>query len=171
MHRQKILLAHRVFFATALLLLLAATVYPQSSGTGGTINGRWSWKEVARKNKPQTQFSIVIKRVGSLVSGTYSVDEFINGEWQGEDGNQTAFTGSIKGNTALIKFDAAATVPGYQENVTYHAPPRGRRASTATLTLKRNTLLWRFTGGPRIDGVPNALTLKREPTPKQQPVP
>jgi hypothetical protein len=167
MHRQTIRLAHRFFFATALLLLLAAAVHPQSSGT---VAGRWSWQEIARKDKPQTQFSIVIKRVGNVVSGTYSVDEFINGKWQGEDGNQTAFTGNVKGNTANIKFDPAATVAGYQENVAYHAPHRGR-PSTATLTLKGNTLLWRFSGGPRIDGVPNALTLKREPTPKQQPTP
>lgn len=167
MHRQTIRLT-RIFFSVALLLLLAVAAHPQSSETAA---GRWSWKEVARKNKPQTQFSIVIARAGNVVSGTYSVDEFINGKWQGEDGNQTPFAGTIKGNTLLIKFDTAATVAGYEENVTYHAPPRGRRASTATLTLKGNALLWRFTGGPRIDGVPNALTLKREPTPKGQPTP
>lgn len=55
--------------------------------------------------------------VVSIVRGVYSVDDFINGEWQGEDGNQTPFAGRIHGGVIEIEFDPSATVPGYQENV------------------------------------------------------
>lgn len=153
---------HRLGLASILILLFAALVQAQGIGV---VDGRWAWQETARKDKPQTQFSISIRRQGNVVSGVYSVDEFINGEWQGEDGNQTAFVGRIKGNTMLIKFDPDATVPGYQENVIYRAPARGR-PSSATLTLKGQTLLWRFTNGRRIVEVPDKLTLRREPHPK-----
>lgn len=149
----------RLFCASALLLLSAAAVYPQSASG---VSGRWTWKEVARKNKPQTQFTIVVTRKGDVVSGTYSVDEFINGKWQGEDGNQTPFAGRVKGSTIEIEFDPSATVPGYQENVTYTAPTDGRQASTATLTLNGLTLIWRVVNPPGIEGVPAQVTLKRE---------
>lgn len=149
----------RVIFTGALLLLSAAAVYPQPASA---VSGRWIWKEVARKNKPQTQFTIVVTRKGDVVSGTYSVDEFINGKWQGEDGNQTPFTGRVKGSTIEIEFDPSATVPGYQENVTYTAPTDGRQPSTATLTLNGPTLIWRVVNPPGVEGVPAKVTLKRE---------
>lgn len=149
----------RIFFVGVILLLSAVAVYPQ---TASTVSGRWTWKEVARKNKPQTQFTVVITRKGDVVQGTYSVDEFINGKWQGEDGNQTPFSGRVQGSTIEIEFDPSATVPGYQENVTYAPPTDGRKPSTATLTLNGPALIWRMVNQPGIEGVPARVTLKRE---------
>lgn len=146
------------------LLVLFVTLFAGSFPTQArsSLSGRWIWKEVARKNKPQTQFSIFIRREGNVVRGTYSVDEFINGEWQGEDGNQTAFIGRVKGNTITIEFDPEATVPGYQQNVSYQAPTDGRKPSVATLTLTGQTLVWRFVSGAPIAEVPAKLSLHRD---------
>lgn len=152
-------MAYRCCLAVVLLTLLAGIVPTQARSA---VNGRWVWKETARKNKRQTQFSIVIRRNGNAVSGVYSVDEFINGEWQGEDGNQTAFTGRVKGNTIRIEFDPAATVPGYQENVRYQAPTDGRKPSVAVLTLTGQTLAWRFVSGAPLEEVPVKLSLHRD---------
>jgi hypothetical protein len=160
MNRSRILaLCFQLFIVSAILLLSSVTIYPQ---TASAVSGRWTWKEVARKNKPQTQFTIVITQKGQMVRGTYSVDEFINGKWQGEDGNQTPFSGRVKGSTIEIEFDPSATVPGYQENVTYAPPSDGRKPSTATLALSGPALIWRLVNPPGIEGVPARLTLKRE---------
>jgi hypothetical protein len=126
------------------------------------VSGRWVWKEPARKNKPQVQFTLNIHRKGDVVRGVYSVDEFINGRWQGEDGNQTPFRGRVKGDIIQIEFDPLATVPGYQENVTYSVPSDGRKPSTAVLRLNGQTLLWRVSRGPGIERVPARFTLRRE---------
>jgi hypothetical protein len=146
-------------FATAILLMQASTSYTQ---TASAVSGRWVWKQIARKNKPQKQFTIVIHQKGNSVSGVYSVDEFINGKWQGEDGNQTPFSGRVQGSTIEIEFDPSATVPGYQENVVYAAPTDGRQPSTATLTLNGSTLIWQMVKPPAIEDVPVTFTLKRE---------
>jgi hypothetical protein len=125
------------------------------------------WKQVARKNKPQTQFTLVISREGDVVRGVYSVDDFINGEWQGEDGNQTPFRGRIAGRRIHIEFDPSATVPGYEQNVTYKAPPAdGRKASVAVLMFKDGKLLWRLVQGRPIESVPGKFVLHRERRPK-----
>lgn len=141
-------------------LTLSAGMIPAQARDG--VNGRWTWKEVARKNKLQTQFTIVIRQKGKTVTGVYSVDDFINGKWQGEDGNQTAFIGRVKGNSIQIEFDPAATVPGYEENVIYHPPADGRRPSVAILTMNGSTLLWRFVSGDKLGDVPNKLSLHRD---------
>ena len=130
------------------------------------VSGRWVWKEVARKHKPQTQFTVVIHRKGDVVRGVYSVDQFIDGEWQGEDGNQTPFRGRVTSSGAQIEFDPSAVAPGYEENVTYKAPTDGRKPSVAVLTFKGRTLLWRLVSGARIEDVPAKLALQRERRPK-----
>jgi hypothetical protein len=150
---------YRLFLVSAILLLSSVTIYPQ---TASAVSGRWIWKQIARKNKPQTQFTIVINRKGDVVSGTYSVDEFINGKWQGEDGNQTPFLGRVKGSTVEIEFDPSATVAGYEQNVTYTPLTDGRKPSTAVITLSGPSLQWRLVTGPGIEGVPAKVILKRE---------
>lgn len=145
--------------ASAFLLVLAGASGAQ---TAQSVTGRWQWKERAVKNKPQTQFTLVISGRGKSVRGTYSVDEFINETWQGEDGNQTPFRGAIEGKVIRIEFDPMGTAPGYEQNVTYKPPADGRKPSVAALTVSRGTLLWRFVSGERIVGVPERLTLTRE---------
>lgn len=149
----------RISMACAVLILLAVSSHAQNAQS---VNGRWQWKERAVRNKPQRQFTLVIQGTGKTVRGTYSVDEFINGEWQGEDGNQTAFRGQIQGRLIKIEFDPMATVPGYEENVIYKPPADGRKPSAAFLTISGRTLLWRFIAGERIVGVPSSLTLHRD---------
>jgi hypothetical protein len=104
-------LAYRFCLAIAIVLFSAGLSYPQGAGS---VSGRWVWNGPARTNKQQVQFTLTIDRMGDVVRGIYSVDEFINGRWQGEDGNQTPFRGRVKGNTIQIEFDPLATVPGYQ---------------------------------------------------------
>jgi hypothetical protein len=149
-----------VICVCAVLILLAITGQAQS------FTGRWQWKERAVKNKPQRQFTVVINRTGNTVRGTYSVDEFINGDWQGEDGNQTAFRGRIDGKTLRIEFDPMATVPGYEQNVRYKAPTDGRQPSIAAVTRVGSNLSWQHVSGDPISGVPARVTLRREARPK-----
>ena len=151
-----------ISMACAALILLAISSHAQ---TAQSVSGRWQWKERAIKNKPQRQFTLVIQGSGKIVRGTYSVDEFINGDWQGEDGNQTAFRGQIQGKLIKIEFDPMATAPGYEQNVTYKPPADGRKPSVAFLTISGRTLLWRFIAGESITGVPSRLTLHRERRP------
>jgi hypothetical protein len=145
------------------LFFFCGSVTPQSLTA---YEGRWVWKEAARRNQPQTQFTVVINRTGDKVSGTYSVDQFINGEWQGEDGNQTPFAGRLNRRRIEIEFDPNATVPGYQENVSYKPPTDGRKPSLAVLTLQGRTLKWRLLTGS-IEGVPGVVGLKRQPRPRR----
>ena len=152
-------LAQRVSLAFAVALCSAVAVCSQSVPS---ISGNWIWKEPARRNKPQVQFTLTIHRKGDVVRGVYSVDEFINGRWQGEDGNQTPFRGRVKGDNVQIEFDPSATVPGYQENVTYTAPADRRKPGTAVLTLSGQRLLWRLSSKPGIEGVPAQVALRRE---------
>jgi len=145
---------------------MAGSVHPQGVSA---VNGRWVWKEVASKNQPQTQFTVVIYREGEVVRGSYSVDQFINGEWQGEDGNQTPFVGRVTSRKVQIEFDPSAIVPGYQRNVTYKPPADGRKPSVAVLIFKGGTLLWRLVQGNPIDGVPDKLVLHRDSHSKRGP--
>lgn len=158
MRQTKHIIRH-LSLAGAFLILVALS---GSAQTAQSVSGRWQWKERAVKNKPQTQFTLVISGEGKTVRGTYSVDGFINGQWQGEDGNQTPFRGRIEGKLIRIEFDPLATVPGYEENVTYKPPTDGRKPSIAVLTVRGRTLLWRFIAGERIERVPGRLTLTRE---------
>lgn len=143
------------FTTIALLLVFAGTLQAQA------ITGRWEWLEVAVKDKPQTRFSLMITRKANIVRGVYSVDEFINGEWQGEDGNQTPFLGVVKNKNITLEFDPLATVPGYQHNVNYKAPTDGRQPSIARLVLSGRTLRWQIVSGAGIEGLPNTLALRR----------
>lgn len=163
MFANMIKVASRFCILAGVLCFVAATVQAQAASA---FSGRWVWKTVAVKNKPQTQFTMVIQREGDVISGTYSVDEFINGKWQGEDGNQTPFTGRVTGKNAQIEFDPAATVAGYEQNVTYKPPTDGSKPSVARLTVSGKTLLWRFLSGARIERVPRTLTLRPEQTRK-----
>lgn len=154
-----ITVAYRLCCSAAILLFLAGSVLPQGVAS---LTGRWVWKDVARKNKAQTQFTVVIYREGDVVRGVYSVDEFINGKWQGEDGNQTPFRGRVTSGKVQIEFDPSATVPGYEENVRYKAPADGRKPSVAVLSLKGGALHWHLVKGDRIEGVPVKVGLHRE---------
>lgn len=157
-HFQRLLLR----FSILCFMMLSGT-FPAASQTNvQPYLGRWIWKEPAKRNKPQTQFSIVIQRQGKTIKGTYSVNEFINGEWQGEDGNQTPFIGQLQGNELQLEFDPMATVPGYEENVKYVPPSDGRKPSKAVLERRGTTLRWRLSTGPGIEGVPESVVLVRE---------
>jgi hypothetical protein len=160
MLRDVITLAYRLSLAAILLFSVAGVVNSQSA-----LTGRWVWKQTVQRDKSQIQFSVVIHRDGNQLRGVYSVDEFINGEWQGEDGNQTPFRGRVTRGTAKIEFDPEATVPGYEQNVRYRPPTDGRKPAVAVLTLRGETLLWRTVEGT-IERVPSRVTLRREPGPR-----
>ncbi len=142
------------------MIVCAVTSAPQKSGTH--VTGTWVWKQIARKNKTQIQFRIVIRDEGNGLRGTYSVDEFVNGKWQGEDGNQTPFVGRMDGSGVKIEFDPLATQPGYEKNVSSAAPSDGRKPSMAIITRSGSNLRWRLVRGPGIEGVPVNLVLRRE---------
>src|SRR5258705_12006219 len=149
--------SYRVLFAGAVVILGAVSAMPQTSATN--VSGRWVWKQIARKNKSQTQFTIVIRRQGTVFKGTYSVDEFVNGKWQGEDGNQTPFVGHLSGSEVKIEFDPQAPQPGYEQNVSYAAPSDGRKPSVAIITRSGSNLRWRLIQGTGIQGIPTNVVL------------
>jgi len=146
----------KLTITTTIILILSSIVSAQ------TKREHWIWKENAVKDKPQKQFTLSFQRRGNKVTGTYSVDEFINGEWQGEDGNQTPFVGTLKNGVIYVEFDPLATVPGYQKNVSYTRPRDGRTPTKATIKIERNTLSWTILEGEKIEGLRDKLTLKRE---------
>jgi hypothetical protein len=152
--------AYWLLFASVVVILCAVSSVPQTSGTN--VSGRWVWKQIARKNKSQIQFRIAIRREGNILKGIYSVDEFVNGKWQGEDGNQTAFVCHMNGSDVKIEFDPLATQPGYEKNVSYAAPSDGRKPSMAIITRSGSNLRWRLVHGPGIQGVPANVVLSRE---------
>jgi hypothetical protein len=154
MNMNKTKLIAQLCIVTLLLLAFAA------AGTAQTRQ-RWSWKEAAVKNKPQTQFSLSIQRRGNRIWGVYSVDRFINGEWQGEDGNQTPFVGTVKNGLMRIEFDPSATVPGYQQNVKYTKPRDGRTPTIATLKPEGKALIWTLIEGQEIEGLAKRIKLTR----------
>jgi hypothetical protein len=137
------------------LLLLATTASAQTSSE------HWTWKEKAVKDKPQRQFTLTFQRRGNKVSGTYSVDQFINGKWQGEDGNQTPFVGTVRNGVINVEFDPFATVPGYQQNVKYTRPRDGRTPTKATIKIERKVLTWTILEGEKIVDMPDKLRLTR----------
>jgi hypothetical protein len=126
------------------------------------VSGRWIWKSNVRKDKSYTQFRIVIRREGKILRGIYSVDEFVDGRWQGEDGNQTPFIGRVKGNQIEVEFDPLAVQPGYEENVSYVAPSDDRKPSVASIIFSGSNMRWRLITGEGIDGVPANMLLRRE---------
>jgi hypothetical protein len=128
------------------------------------LAGYWEWKGPVDAHKHRMELTIWIDRKGNAISGTYSVNEYVNGKWQGEDGNQTPFRGELADGTISIEFDTTATVPGYEENVTYKPPEDGRKPSTATIVQKGETLEWTRTAGDPIEGIPDKLTLVRGKT-------
>lgn len=145
----------RLSIITIALLIFAATLSAQ------TRHERWTWKEKAVRNKTQRQFTLSFERRGAKVSGTYSVDEFINGKWQGEDGNQTPFAGTLKDGVITVEFDPQATVAGYEQNVKYKAPADGRTPSKATIKIQGNILTWTILEGEKIAELPDTLKLTR----------
>ena len=105
--------------------------------------GDWDSEKYNVKGNAYTQLSMRIKQTGENLSGTYSVVDYIGKEAQVEDGNQTPFIGTVKDGIASIKFDANATVPGYEENVKYKESEEGK-PSTATLTIAGDGLQWKL---------------------------
>jgi len=149
-----------LLFVMLLCLLLApvgvALAQPRSNFGGG-----WEWQEPPRKNREQAGMFLDVKQMGSRVRGTYSYGVSINGEPQSEDGNQTPFVGTVKGNVAVIKFDPENIHPLYERNVMYKAPANGKAPSTATLQRRGQTLEWKLTAGPRLFNLPVQFTLRR----------
>ena len=147
-----------VFIACFAPLVAPAAVTPNDADA---FAGHWAWKGPVDAEKSQMEFTVWIDRKGDAISGTYSVYQYVDGKWQGEDGNQTPFRGALRDGALHIEFDPTAAVPGYEEHVTYKAPDDGRAPSTATMVPKAGALEWTFDGGDPIEGIPDKLTLVR----------
>ncbi len=133
-----------------------------SKNTAAKFGGNWDSEKLNPKGEEHTEFSLFITQVGDKIEGTYSVINFVAGEPQIEDGNQTPFVGTVKGNTAEIKFDPENTVPGYEEKVIYVDPPNGKKPATATITISGEKLTWKTTSGAISGDVPKEIKLKRD---------
>lgn len=140
----------------------AASPSPSPEKTIANVNlaGNWKSEFFNKKGEAYTQLTLNIEQTGETVSGIYSVDDYIGDQWQGEDGNKTPFTGTVKDGVATIKFDINATVPGYEENVKYKEPTDGK-PSTATLTMNSNKLNWKLASGESPMEVPKEITLNK----------
>ena len=145
------------------LCLLTLVSPPAAWGKGpDPLAGYWEWRGPLDAHKHRMEFSLWIDHKGNAISGTYSVNEFVNGKWQGEDGNQTPFRGGLRQGTISIEFDATATVPGYEEHVTYTPPADGKQPSMATIVPKGRVLVWTRVSGDQIEGIPDTITLVRK---------
>ncbi|MBA2339988.1 MAG: hypothetical protein H0V88_06310 [Pyrinomonadaceae bacterium] len=127
------------------------------------ISGRWQWAEAARRDQQQNGFSLNIIQQGNRVRGVYSLLTWLNGEPQVEDGNQTPFIGTVKGNVITITFDPDDIYPGYEQNVRYKNPANGRRPSTATLIVTGGKLHLTLTNGKWPEGarLPRQFIMRR----------
>lgn len=138
-------------------------VKDDSKDTGAAkFGGNWDSDKLNQKGEEHTEFSLFITQVGDKIEGTYSVINFVAGEPQIEDGNQTPFVGTVKNNTAEIKFDPENTVPGYEEKVMYVDPPDGKKPATATVTISGDTLIWKTTSGAINGDLPKEIKLTRD---------
>ncbi len=149
--------------ATIFFLCLLFTISTLAfSQTSARINGWWQWQEQARRDREQNGFSLDIIQQGKRVHGVYSLLTWMNGEPQIEDGNQTPFIGTVKGNVITIKFDPDNIHPGYEQNVRYKNPANGR-PSTATLVMTGGKLQLALTSGkwPENARLPRQFTLRR----------
>lgn len=126
------------------------------------FGGNWDSDKLNAKGEEHTEFSLFITQVGDKIEGTYSVVDFVAGEPQIEDGNQTPFVGTVKNGVAEIKFDPENTVPGYEERVMYVDPPNGKKPATATITIFGNSLTWKTTNGAINGNVPKEIKLTRD---------
>lgn len=126
------------------------------------FGGNWDSDKLNTNGNKHTGFSLFIMQVGDKIKGTYSVVDYIDGEPQIEDGNQTPFTGTVKNDTAEIKFDPDATVPGYEEKVEYKDPAGGKKPATATMTISGDSLMWKTTSGEISGGLPKEIKLMRD---------
>lgn len=124
------------------------------------LDGNWESDFFNKKGENYTQLTLFIKQTGDTINGTYSVNDYVGGEWQGEDGNQTPFTGTMKDGKFEIKFDVNAAVPGYEENVKYKEPTEGK-PSTATLTMEGGKMKWKLTSGESPMESPKEITLTK----------
>lgn len=129
--------------------------------TAVKLGGNWDSDKLNIKGEEHTEFSLFITQVGDKIEGTYSVINFVAGEPQIEDGNQTPFVGTVKNGVAEIKFDPENTVPGYEENVMYVEPINGKPA-TATITMSGDSLTWKTTSGAVSGNVPKEIKLSKD---------
>jgi hypothetical protein len=146
-----------VTFACLLLATVSVALAQPRSGLGG----RWNWQENPRKNREQVGMFLHVEQTGSRVRGTYTYGVWMNGQPQSEDGNQTPFVGTVKGDVAVIKFDPENIHPLYERNVKYKEPANGKAPSTARLQRIGQTLEWTLTAGPRLFHLPVQFTLRR----------
>jgi len=149
------------FLFVTLLCLVLATVGVVLAQPHSSFGGIWEWQEPPRRNREQAGMFLEVKQTGSRVRGTYSHSVSVNGASQSEDGNQTPFVGTVKGDVAVIKFDPENIRPLYERNVKYKAPANGKVPSTATLKRRGQTLEWTLTAGPRLSDLPVQFTLRR----------
>lgn len=126
------------------------------------FGGNWDSDKLNASGEEHTEFSLFITQVGDKIEGTYSVINYVAGEPQIEDGNQTPFVGTVKGGAAEIKFDPENTVPGYEQNVMYVEPPDGKKPATANITISGNSLTWKTTSGAINGNVPKEIKLTRD---------
>lgn len=150
----------RLAFIAILLLCVGLSAGQGKKPT--SFAGHWTWKSQKNKQKEHVQFSLNVVQKGKNVTGTYSVDHFIDGQWQGEDGNQTPFRGTLRSNTATVEFNIDAAVAGYEQNVKYVVPSARKDISFATLKLAKGRLVWTHKSGRRVEGILRTVTLKRD---------
>src|SRR5947207_8202109 len=97
---------------------LLALVIPFAAGAvlGQRVMGMagvFVQKGSKHSSKPQIQLTLFVQTEGNAVSGTYSVDQVIEGIRQGQgDILSTPFGGRLKGRRARVEFDRLTTFRG-----------------------------------------------------------
>ena len=155
---------HLLVCALIYIIFIQLTVPIRAfSQTRAKIGGRWQWAETARKDHLQNGFWVNIVLQENRVRGVYSLLTWLNGELQIEDGNQTPFIGTVKGNVITITFDPDNIHPGYEQNVRYKNPTNGGRPSTAMLVMTNGKLQLALTSGkwPEESHLPRQFIMRR----------
>jgi formylglycine-generating enzyme required for sulfatase activity len=126
------------------------------------FSGCWETEKLNAGGGGWTQIWLEIKQKDDQISGVYSVGYFIGDEPQeGDDGNQNPFIGTVKGNTATIKFDPENFSPGYLENVKYQDPADGKSPASATFTMSGESLIVNVTEREIVEGLRAKIAFKK----------
>lgn len=126
------------------------------------FTGFWETAKLNTGGGGWTQIWLEIEQKGDQISGIYSVGYSIGDEPQeGDDGNQNPFIGTVKGNTATIKFDPENISPGYLENVKYQDPADGKSPASATFTMSGESLIVNVTEREIVEGLRAKIAFKK----------
>ncbi len=143
--------------------VIAFVILPSMAQTKSKVNGGWYWEGRPDKTGSRSVVGLTIKQTGNRVSGSYYVSSTGGPEDDTTDAASIPFSGTISGDTINIEFDPEDLHTIDETNFRYHKP-KGKKANTASLTLKDGKLEVKQLEGWLADksmNIPRIFTMKR----------